>query len=748
MTTARTSSLAEDEFDAAAPAERVRVLLPLPLTGAYDYRAALSLHLRPGDFVHVPLGKRSTIGVVWDALPSGADSDVVPENRLKDVIEKLDAPALPPATRKFVDWVSAYTLAPQGAVLRMAMSVAEALEPPRPLLGLVRAGSAPDPNLNDPGERRLTPSRRRVLHQAAQPLSSGELARRAAVGSSVVKAMVALGWLDTVELPRVAPPSPDGNVPGPELSADQRDAADAMVESLGKGFSVTLLDGVTGSGKTEVYFEAVAASLRAGKQVLVLLPEIAMSAQWLARFTQRFGAPPAAWHSELPSHRRRATWRDIAEGRARVVVGARSALFLPYADLGLIVVDEEHEAAFKQEDGVIYHARDMAVVRARTGQIPIVLVSATPSLETVVNVEQGRYSVLHLPDRHGGALLPAIRTIDLRRDPPPRRAWLSPVLRDAVTQTLASGEQAMLFLNRRGYAPLTLCRGCGHRLQCPSCTAWLVEHRLAGRLQCHHCGYSAPLPHKCPACEAEGSFAACGPGVERVAEEAHALFPDARIEIMTSDTIAGPDSASAFVERMAKREIDLLVGTQIVAKGHHFPWLTLVGVVDADLGLSGGDLRAAERTYQLLHQVAGRAGRAERPGQVLLQTYMPEHPVLRALVQGARDRFLAAEIDERRRLSLPPFGRLAALIIAGPDEREVDTIARQLAKCAPRREGLSVLGPAPAPLAILRGRHRRRFLIKARRDDNLQSTLADWVGSLRIPAAVRVQIDIDPYSFL
>jgi primosomal protein N' (replication factor Y) len=727
---------------------RVRVLLPLPLAGAYDYKVIAGLDLAPGDFVRVPLGSRHVNGVVWD--PEENAGDALEDGRLKYVAERLDVPPMSQAMRRFIDWVSLYTMAPPGAVLRMAMSVDAALERPRPMMALALSAHVPDPEAPQALEPRLTRARRQVLREAraGRPRAAGELARAASVGTGVVRGMVDLGWLEAVAVDRPAPTPPDGRRAGPDLSPDQRAAADALRAKLNRGFSVTLLDGVTGSGKTEVYFEAIADTIAAGKQALVLLPEIAMSAQWLARFEARFGAAPAAWHSEIGQTARCRTWRDVAEGRAPVVVGARSSLFLPYPNLGLIVVDEEHEAAFKQEDGVVYHARDMAVVRARSGNLPIALVSATPSLETIVNVEQGRYGVLHLPARHGGAALPDIATIDLRRDPPPRQSWLSPALREAVAGTLAQGEQAMLFLNRRGYAPLTLCRTCGHRLQCPSCTAWLVDHRLARRLQCHHCGFTMAPPKVCPSCGDEDSFAVCGPGVERIAEEATALFPDAKIEIITSDTISGPDSASAFIARMADKEIDLLVGTQIVAKGHHFPMLTLVGVVDADLGLAGGDLRAAERTYQLLHQVAGRAGRAGRPGRVLLQTHMPEHPVMRALTGWDRDRFLAAEADERQRLGLPPFGRLGALILAGPDERQVDDVARKLARVAPRVSGVDILGPAPAPLAILRGRHRRRFLVKASRAADLQGTISDWLTRVEVPGAVRLYVDIDPYSFL
>jgi primosomal protein N' (replication factor Y) len=736
---------------AATPEESgsvtLRVLLPLPLSGAYDYRADAGSGLRPGDFVRVPLGNRVALGVVWDGDPEPAQGE---PRRLKDVICRVGAMRLPEGTRRFVDWVADYTMSPPGAVLRMAMSVPDAVEPPVAASGWILAPGAAEMPVAEPGAPRMTPARRRVVEaMAGMPAESATaIAARAGVGAGVVRAMAEASLLQAAPIAVPSAPAPDGDHPGPALSATQTAAARRLAAAVDGGFRVVLLDGVTGAGKTEVYFEAVAAALRAGRQVLVLLPEIAMSAQWLARFAARFGAPPASWHSELGHGPRVRTWRDVADGTARVVVGARSALFLPYRDLGLIVVDEEHEQAFKQEEGVIYHARDMAVVRARLGRIPIALVSATPSIETVVNVSRGRYEAVHLPARHGGAQLPRIELVDLRREPPPARQWIGPRLREALARTLAAREQAMLFLNRRGYAPLTLCRACGHRLQCPHCTAWLVEHRLTGRLQCHHCGHGATMPRRCASCGAEDRFAPCGPGVERVAEEARALFPQARIEIMTSDTIAGPQAASHFVARMIAGEIDLLIGTQIVAKGHHFPGLTLVGVVDGDIGLSGGDLRAGERTYQLLHQVAGRAGRAGRPGHVLLQTHAPEHPAMQALAAGDRDGFIAGEVAARERLSLPPFGRFAALILAGPDPAVLDRVCRELARRAPRAAGVDTLGPAPAPLAILRGRHRRRFLVRAPRNAPLQALVAEWLSDLRLPGTVRLQIDIDPYNFL
>jgi primosomal protein N' (replication factor Y) len=700
------------------------------------------LILAAGDIVAVPLGRRQVVGMVW-----GPGEGQVAAAKLKDVRARLDVPPLPLAARQFVDWVAGYTLNPPGAVLKMMLSVPEALTPPKPTIAY---GPSPTPPVIT-----MTAARERVLALVVcgLPRTAAELAREAAVSPSVIKALADAGTIVPIPLPAVPPPeTPEWRRPGPALSADQAAAATVLTDTTARGgFSVTLLDGVPGSGKTEVYFQTIAETLKRGRQALVLLPEIALSAQWLQRFRARFAAAPAVWHSDLSGRERRATWRAVADGQARVVVGARSALFLPFADLGLIVVDEEHDASYKQEDGPIYHARDMAVVRARLGDIPAVLVSATPSLETVVNVESGRYAGLHLPDRHAGALLPEVRVIDMRATKLDSGAWLSPTLKEMLAKTLAEGEQAMLFLNRRGYAPLTLCRACGHRLQCPRCTAWLVEHRGpsgAPRLQCHHCGFASARPKQCPACAAEDRFAACGPGVERLAEEIERAFPGVRHVIAASDTIAGPKAAADIVRRIEDHEVDLVIGTQIVAKGYHFPLLTLVGVVDADLGLAGGDLRAAERTYQLLYQVAGRAGRADRPGRVLLQTYMPQHPVMAALTAGDRERFLAAEKEARRQAGMPPFGRLVALIVSGEDEARVERIARALARTAPKAPGVTVLGPAPAPFALLRGRHRRRLLLKATRDVNVQAIVREWLRKAPSTGRVRVQIDVDPYSFL
>ena len=731
MASTRTSS-------GAAGDRRVGVLLPLPLAGVYDYRVPSGVDLTAGDFVVVPFGNRRLAGVVWGEAIGEIDAA-----RLKDVEARCDAPPMSEPMRRFVDWVAAYTLASPGAVLRMTMSIPEALEPPTPVAAFAAVAEVPD--------IRLTAARRRVLAVAGEgpPRPAAELARAAGVGVGVVRGLADAGALERLSLMPSLPAAPDGGRPGPELSLEQAVAAAHLrTAAAARKFAVSVLEGVPGSGKTEVYFEAIAETICAGRQALVLLPEIALTAQWLGRFRERFGALPAEWHSDLGRAQRRRTWRAVAEGSVPVVVGARSALFLPFPDLGVIVVDEEHEAAYKQEDGVVYNARDMAVVRARLADAPAVLVSATPSLESVVNVRNGRYDGLDLPARHGGATLPKVDVVDMRQAAPTSGRWLSDALIDAMTETFADGAQAMLYLNRRGYAPLTLCRACGHRMQCPACSAWLVDHRARGHLQCHHCGHRERLPKECPSCEAAERFAACGPGVERLAEEVEALFPDVRYAIAASDTLTGPRAAEDLVRRIEDHEIDLIIGTQIVAKGYHFPLLTLVGVVDADLGLAGGDLRAAERTFQLLYQVAGRAGRADRPGRVLLQTYMPENQVIEALASGERQRFIEAEIAARFESRMPPFGRLVGLVVSSPDPAAAADGARRLARTAPHDDAVRVLGPAPAPLSLLRGRHRHRLLLMASKEVAVQGLVRAWLGRADLPRPVRVQVDIDPYSFL
>ncbi len=705
----------------------------------YDYSVPDELDVRPGHFVRVPLGPRSLVGVVWQLDPK-LD---FPVEKLKDVEEILPVRSLCEEARQFVDWVANYTMQGNGRILRMSMSVPDALYPKQPKTGYFLKGPPP---------KRMTAAREKVLSFLVGGIAqtAADIAEVTGVSVSVVKGLYEAGTLGARELPSEQPiETPDAEKVGFDLTDDQQSAAERLKGFIKAAeFQPVLLQGVTGSGKTEVYFEAIAECLKKGKQALVLLPEIALSSQWLKRFETRFGVPPVEWHSDLGAGERRRNWRAVISGEAKVVVGARSALFLPYSDLGLIVVDEEHEATFKQDEGVLYNARDMGVVRGQIGSFPVILASATPALETYINATSGKYEHIKLPSRFGVAELPDIELIDLKTHRPGAQRWISEPLESAVKETLASGQQAMLFINRRGYAPLTLCDACGFRLQCPHCTAWLVEHRLTRRLQCHHCGYSSKIPEICPDCGEADCFKACGPGIERLTEEASLLFPDARLQMIASDTMTGPGAAARFVEAMSRGDIDLLVGTQIVAKGYHFPNLTLVGIVDADLGLSGGDLRASERSYQLLSQVAGRAGRAEHKGKVMLQTHLPDHPVMQAISSANIDSFIQEEAKMREMAGMPPFGRLASLILSSPDPESLRNFSNELARKGPHGDGFLIMGPAPAPLSMIRGRHRIRFLIKSLRTQQLQPIIRGWLKGLKIPTNIRLQIDIDPYNFM
>ena len=720
---------------------RARVLVLNSALGPLDYRVPHGMEVAPGSIVVAPLGPRQLTGVVWEPerMPSDAE---VGDNRLRNLLGVADVPPLRPALRRLIEWTADYYLAPPAAVVRMALSSGAALEGSRTAVEYRATGIAPD---------RLTPQRAQALDRIGDRQGLiRELATMADVSDAVIRGLVKIGAIEATEVAIDSPfPLPDPDHAPPALSDEQHAAATTLIGAVeAAAFGPVLLDGVTGSGKTEVYFEAVAAALRAGRQVLVLLPEIALTEPFLKRFHDRFGCEPVAWHSGLRSTQRRRAWRAIAGGEAMVTVGARSALFLPYAALGLIVVDEAHETSFKQEDGVHYHARDVAVMRGLFEGCPVILASATPAIETRHQVALGNYTEVRLPGRYGPAEMPAIEAIDLIAEPPERGRWLSPRLVQALEQTLARGEQSLLFLNRRGYAPLTLCRTCGHRFQCPNCTAWMVEHRLTRRLACHHCGHIEPVPRLCPECADEDTLVACGPGVERIADEVAALFPDARTAVVTSDTIWSPAKAAEFVGRMEAGAIDIVVGTQLVTKGYHFPNLTLVGVVDADLGLDGGDLRAAERTFQQIRQVSGRAGRGEKPGRVFIQTHSPQARVMRALVTGDADAFYAAETEAREDAGAPPYGRYAAIIVSSEDQGAAHEIARLVGRSAPQVDGMAVYGPAPAPLAMLRGRHRFRLLVHARRALDVQDVIRAWLGALDWPAKVRVAVDVDPYSFL
>jgi primosomal protein N' (replication factor Y) (superfamily II helicase) len=737
---------------ATIPSQIIDVLVPVALDKAYSYRIPHGLELRPGDLVTVPLGSRETIGIVWDSDP---DAPAGSGSNLKAVMSKHDWPPLSSHMRRLIDWIAAYTLAPKGMVARMAIRDPGNAAAEKPRYGIRLTDLRPDKISNARGRAILAA-------QGGFAFPKSELARAAGVSTGVIDALVDAGVMEAVPLPpgEVAPrPDPAYAVTG--LNENQRLAADALISKvMDKTFSVTLLEGITGSGKTEVYFEAIAEALRQNRQTLVLMPEIALTAQFLSRFESRFGVRPAEWHSGVSATKKDRLWRAISAGDAKVIVGARSALFLPFSQLGLIIIDEEHEQAYKQDDGVHYHARDMAVVRCRLENAPVILASATPSIESKVNAQTGRYAHVLLPERFGGRLLPELSAIDMRHHPTPPGKWISEPLKQAIAKTLQAGDQALLFLNRRGYAPLTLCRHCGHRWQCKHCSAWLVEHRFRRSLVCHHCGHIERTPQSCEACGTQNSLTVCGPGVERLAEEVALSFPDIRTIVLSSDFPGGTERLRRELDAVAKGEFQLIIGTQLVAKGHNFPGLALVGVVDADVGLTSGDPRAAERTFQLLQQVTGRAGRGDVKGHGLVQTYDPGHPVMKAILSGDAGRFYAEEIAMRRAASLPPFGRIAGIVVSGADRSGTENHARSLARTAngllaitaednTRWAGITVLGPAEAPIALIRGRYRFRLLARAPRESDLQGFLRSMlVNGDKEKGGIRVAIDIDPVSFI
>lgn len=669
----------------------IRVLVPLALPSLLDYICDTPLSV--GNWVEIPVGTKRVHGVVAEILESS------PYQNLKRAVPLSEVPNLDLKMLEFYRWAARYTLSAPGEGLRVALPKAQVPAAPKEKKAKV---------IKLPKKGKLAVS---VNLQAPDgPVSNDTL---------VVKGK---------------------HVP---LNSAQQVAADAVRGSLGS-FKPFLLDGVTGSGKTEVYFHVIQEVLARGGQALVLVPEIALTPQWLKRFEERFGNKPLVWHSGLAEGKRRETWWELAKGTPGVVVGARSALFLPFANLQVLVVDEEHEPSYKQEEAFRYHARDLAVQLARMWSAPVVLASATPSLESWQRAIEGKYERLVLPGRHGGTMAP-ITMIDLRSEKMKKQTYVSPSLIKAVEAAMAKGEQALMFLNRRGNAPVMICGDCGTRRDCSRCDATLVVH--GDKLQCHHCGFTESFPDECPACGSE-DLRAYGPGTRRVVSEVQALWPNARVAVADSDAVSTPKQLAALVHSVEEREVDIIVGTQMVTKGHHFPHLTCVGVIDADMGLAHGDVRAAERTFQLLTQVAGRAGRGAAAGEVLVQSHDPSQPLFKALVKHDRDGFYKLELAARQTWGDPPFGRMIAVIVDGLDERAVEDGAKALAAGWRVQENIRLLGPAPAPVAKIRDKYRYRLLVKGPAGVLLQTVVKQWIESAAVPRGVRVTVDVDPVSFM
>ena len=723
----------------------VKVLIPNVVNTGYDYRLTAPAEI--GTFVGVTIMNRPYIGVVW-----GFGDSNLPEQKIKNVTHVYES-GLNISDLQWIKRMSEWTLMAPGAVLRLIINVPDAFLPPK---------TEELYSYNHESTARMTDNRIAVSDAFASndfdSMSANDIQNIAHVSSAVIRTMIKNGTLVASDVRESNPNqfvyeyNDVGNI---VLNTEQQAAADTIGATIeAGGFSVHLLDGITGSGKTQVYFDAAWRAYSRGKSVLLMMPEIALTAQFMSRFESRFGAPPVVWHSNLTAARRREIWRGVMNGKIRIVVGTRSALFLPWTDLGLIVIDEEHDPSYKQEDMGNYHARDMAILRANISKIPVVLASATPAAETLENVNLGKYVQLKLTSRFGGAQLPKISTIDLRENRPEsymidtveQTGFLSAPLCDALRDTLASGHQAMLFINRRGFAPITQCKKCGWVATCPDCSVGMTYHKRIGKLLCHICGRAMPLMKKCPMCDFDVSMR--GVGLEKIQEEVIAKFPGVRTALVSSDTILSRQSLERLVDQMESGEIDVVIGTQILAKGHHFPNLTLVGVVDADMGLFGTDFRAGEHTFQQLFQVAGRAGRGAHPGTVLLQTYQPEHPVLTAICDGNRDAFMTTDMAARRMAQMPPYGNLIAVIVEGQRESILTQFCATLAANAPVLHGAKIMGPIAAQVYQIRNWYRMRFLVAGPKNANLQPVVAKWISAVKTPSNIRIKLDVNPINFM
>ena len=723
----------------------VKVLISNIPNGGYDYRLIAPADI--GTFVSVRVMNRPCVGVVW-----GIGDSNLPDEKIRDVSVVHDA-KLNITDLQWIKRMADWTLIPAGMVLRLIINIPDAFLPPR-MEALY--------SFNFDSDTRMTQNRLAVMDAFSSndndPMTVSDIQNIAHVSAAVVRTMIKNGTLisagEQVKTKQYEPRiyQDSGDI---VLNNEQQNAADVIGRAIDNGgFSVHLLDGITGSGKTQVYFDAAWRAYKKGKSVLLMMPEIALTAQFMSRFESRFGAPPVVWHSNLTAARRRDIWHGVLSGKIKMVVGTRSALFLPWGDLGLIVIDEEHDTSYKQEDMGNYHARDMAILRAKIAGFPVVLASATPAAETIENVNVGKYTRLKLTSRFGGAQMPTITTIDLRENRPTpytandaeQTGFLSAPMCEAISETLATGQQVMLFINRRGFAPIVQCKKCGWTATCPDCSVGMTYHKRVGKLLCHMCGRTAPLTKACPECGTDVSMR--GVGLEKIQEEVNARFPNARTALVSSDIITSRQALERLVHKMENGEIDIVIGTQILAKGHHFPNLTLVGVVDADMGLFGTDFRAAEHTFQQLFQVAGRAGRGSTPGRVLMQTYQPDHPVLTAICSGARDEFMAGDMAGRRAAKMPPYGQLIAIIVEGEREATLMKYCNDLAAAAPTLNGAKIMGPIAAQIYQIRNWYRMRFLVAGGATAALQPAVAHWLGKVKQPANIRVKIDLNPINFM
>ena len=646
------------------------IIIARPFDKVFTYKLD-DQSLEIGQIVIVPFGKAMEVGMVMEIDVKKPDYNI---KKIESVISGIKFNEI---NIKFLKWVSDYTLAPIGSVLKL-----------------------------------FTINKDIISYQ-----------------------------LDTNGLPE---PSFKSTI----LNDEQDKAKVDILKIQDRSHKPIVLEGVTGSGKTEVYFDLIEREINESKQILIMVPEISLTPQLENRFKERFGLEIKIWHSKITPKRRKEIWHKCYDGEPLVVIGARSSLFLPFKNLGLTVIDEEHDSSYKQEDIIRYQARDLAVVKANYEKSKLILTSATPSLETINNINNKKYHHVFLSKQYSGLPLPQISLVDLSKHKLEKNQWISSILKNEIANCLSNKEQALIFLNRRGYSPLSLCVECGYRHQCAQCSSWLVMHQQKKRLLCHQCGSIEEMSFNCPKCSAKDSIKFIGPGVERIAEELTQSFPDKVVNVMSSDLINSPKKIKELIDKFSNKKIDIIVATQIMAKGYDFPNLSLVGVIDADAGLFGGDMRAIEKTYNMLQQVSGRAGRSQQTGKVIIQTYYPEQPIIKSLQERDRTSFIQQALMEREQFKIPPFGFMTSIIVSGSSKANVEKVSQQLVYFRKFSEECNVLGPVEAPINLLKGQFRYRILLKGKSRKNLNVFTKKMVNSVKIPSAVKVIIDVDPYTFM
>lgn len=720
-----------------------QILLPIIFDKSFSYYVNDAFNIEVGDVVLVNFMNRNCYGIVTKVEEELEKSNF----KMKTILAKDDELKISPNLIKLIEFAASYNLAPKGLFLKLAISILNSSKIKENSQVFCKI------NKNPPQNVKITPKRQEIidLFGKKSEILLSEIVNLAKTSSSTVNSLVKNGIL-TKEIKKIAQkrekfPEIEPNLfKLKELSSDQQNAADFLNKKIAQNqHSVTLVDGVTGSGKTEIYFNVISKILKEKSgQILILLPEIILVNQLIKRFENIFNFKPQIWHSKINNNQKRDIFYALNNGEIEILISTRSAIFLPFSNLKLIIIDEEHEASFKQEDIVNYHGRDMAIARAKFENIPVILSSATPSLETFVNAKSGKYEHLILKSKFFNNKKTQIELVDMKNSDLEKGCFISKELEKEMQNCLENKKQILLFLNRRGYAPLTLCKSCGHKISCKDCSSYMSYHQSLNKLICHHCGSESKFNIACENCEEEDSFVTLGAGVERIHEEVKSLFPLSKTALMTSDSLNNQEESTKIIEKIINNEVDVIIGTQIIAKGHHFPNLSLVGIIDGDSSFNNANLRAGEKSFQLLTQVIGRAGREKHPAKIFLQSYNINNLVFKYIIEQNRDDFFNLEIQNRQIMQMPPFGKMIAIIFISKNEDLAINCGKMIVSHFPNQENIEIFGPAPMPISKIRKNYYYRVLVKSDKKLNIQKLINNIISSFKTPNQVRIKIDVDP----